>query len=237
MKKGSIFLVPNQLSVDSSHDMVIPEGVRNNVGELRSFAVESIREARRFLRRIHKDFDIDGSTFFELNKRSRPEHIEPIIAHIEKGNDLGIISDAGCPGIADPGGLLVRTAQSKGIRVIPYTGPSSILLALMASGMNGQEFRFSGYLPKGQKDRIAEIKKLETTVRRTGETQLFMDTPFRNEHVITDILETCEPNTLFCIACNITDPDQFIITRTIGQWREMTIPRVHKKPCIFLLGR
>lgn len=234
---GCIYMVPNQLSTASSHNLVIPEAVRSNIGELRSFAVESIREARRFLRRLHRDFDIDGSTFFELNKRSSQEDLEAIIAHIEKGNDLGIISDAGCPGIADPGSQLVKLAQSKGIRVIPFTGPSSILLALMASGMNGQHFRFSGYLPKGQKDRIAEIKKLEGIMRRSGETQLFMDTPFRNEHVITDILENCDSNTLLCIACNITAPDQFIMTRTVAEWREMTIPAVHKKPCIFILGR
>ena len=231
-----LYLIPSYIS-DSPSGMVIPEDVKSLVGNLRFFAVENVREARRFLRRLHRDFDIDGSVFYTLDKRTPVEELDEMIEVLRNGNDLGIISDAGCPGIADPGSLLVDRAHQLGFSVEPLVGPSSILLALMGSGLNGQQFCFHGYLPKDQKSRISFLKKLEFRVLKQSETQLFMDTPFRNDYVIEDVINHCAGSMKFTIACNLSGSDQYLVTKSIDDWKKVNLSSLNKKPCIFLLGK
>jgi len=230
------YLVPSFIA-DSSSELVLPEDVKSIVHGLRYFAVENIRETRRFLRRVHKDFDIDASTFYILDKRTSTEDLDDMLNAMANGHDIGIVSDAGCPGVADPGSLLVDRVHQKGFRVVPLVGPSSILLALMASGLNGQQFTFLGYLPKEKMKRASFLKKIESKVMKNGETQIFMDTPYRNEYIVEDVLNNCLPNTKFTIACNLTGSDEFVVTKTVEEWTKSKIPSLAKKPCMFLLGK
>ncbi len=230
------YLIPSFIS-DSLTEQVLPEDVKAIIHKLRYFAVENIREARRFLRRVHRDFDIDASTFYVLDKRTSAEDLDEMISAMANGHDVGIISDAGCPGVADPGSLLVNRAHQKGFRVVPLVGPSSILLALMASGLNGQQFTFLGYLPKEQRNRLTYLKKIEAKALKNSETQIFMDTPFRNDYIVEDVLNNCAPYTKFTIACNLTASDEYVITKTIEEWKKTKIPVLNKKPCMFLLGK
>lgn len=233
---AKLYLIPNLIS-EGSMNAAIPPDVAPQVSQLSHFAVESLKQARRYLRKLNRDFDIDNSTFFILNKKSGPEEIQEMISCIKAGNDLGIITDAGCPGVADPGSLLVYAAHEAGIHIKPMVGPSSILLALMGSGLNGQSFSFHGYVPKDQKGRIAFLKRIESTAHRFGETQIFMDTPFRNNYVAQDVLENCAAHTKFTIACDLTAQDEYIKTKTIEEWNSGNLPFIHKKPCLFLIGK
>lgn len=232
MKKGSIYLIPNLLG-DSEIESVIPNSVAEFATDLRYFIVENIKVARRYLRKIDRTFPIDDSTFFELNKHTDLSEISHFLEPISKGFDMGIISDAGCPGIADPGSEVVKLAHKKEIQVIPFVGPSSILLALISSGMNGQNFSFHGYLPKDRSERVGKIKNLESQSKNGA--QIFMDTPFRNMHMLEDILKNCHDSTLLCIACDITLASEFIKTKPISYWKKNQ-PNLNKRPCMFLLG-
>ena len=182
MAKGTLFLVPTTLGGETIDD-IIPAEVKNAVIRLRTFIVEDLKSARRYLRKLDRTFPIDDSTFYVLNKRTDPGEIIRFIKPALSGEDIGVLSEAGCPGVADPGAAVVAIAHQKGIRVSPFVGPSSILLALMGSGFSGQNFAFHGYLPKDRKDRIRKLKDYEADTRRNGVTHLFMDTPFRNMHV------------------------------------------------------
>ena len=195
-----------------------------------------MKSARRLLRKIDRTFPIDDSTFLVMNKRTAAPELIPAIQALEAGHNVGIISEAGCAGIADPGNVLVGLAHEKGFKVCPTVGPSSILLTLIGSGFNGQEFAFHGYLPKEHKDRIRKLKDLEARVRRTGETQLFMDTPFRTMHIIEDLLNELGDETLLCVACNLTLPTEQIHTRKIKDWRE-NVYDISKMPTMFALGK
>lgn len=234
MSKGALYLIPVTLG-DTPVNQVIPEFNSEIINEIDIYIVENIKTARRFLIKAGIIKAIDDLTFFELNKRTHETEIAQYVKPLLEGKNIGILSEAGCPGVADPGADVVAIAQQKGIAINPLIGPSSILLSLMASGFNGQSFCFNGYLPKDQKDRVRKLKELERLVKTKNQTQLFIETPYRNRNVLEDIVKNCLPNTKLCIAVDITLPSQQIITKTIEDWKKIKID-LHKRPCIFLLG-
>ena len=235
MAKGKLWMIPTTLGGEQVDD-VIPVTVQQIIRGIRYFVVEDIKSARRYLRRIDREFPIDDSHFFELNKRTDSSEIVRFLAPAKDGADIGMISEAGCPGVADPGAELVTVAHEKGIRVHPLVGPSSILLALMGSGFSGQEFTFHGYLPKERKERIRRLKDFEADARRTGYTHIFMDTPFRNMNVLDDLLNELADPTQLCIASNLTLPDESVWTMSVKDWRENAYD-LNKKPALFLIGK
>ncbi|MFT5779012.1 MAG: 16S rRNA (cytidine1402-2'-O)-methyltransferase [Crocinitomicaceae bacterium] len=235
MAKGTIYMVPTTLGGETIED-VIPENVRKAVIELRYFIVEDIKSARRFLRKADRSFPIDESTFLEVHRRSEPHEIQGFLRHAIDGNSIGVLSDAGCPGIADPGAAVVALAHERNIPVKPLVGPSSILMTIMGSGFSGQEFTFHGYLPKERKDRIYAMKKFEGDVYRTGATHVFMDTPFRNMNVLEDLLNELSDTTMLCIACDLTIHDENIRTMSVKDWRKNAYD-LAKKPTMFALGK
>lgn len=232
---GELFLIPNTLS-EGNWQNVLPAGISEALASTGHFIVENIRTARRFIKQINPETDIDKLKFYELNKYtlsgSLPEYLKPL----ELGENMAVISEAGCPGVADPGAEIVRLAHQKGIRVVPFVGPSSILLALMASGLNGQNFAFNGYLPIKPKERTDSIVKMEKQVKNSGQTQIFIETPYRNNQLVEALLKACSPGILLCIAANLTGENEFISTKTISQWAS-SLPDLHKQPAIFLIGR
>lgn len=231
---AALYLVPSLLS-DSSWQLVLPAAVVPILTETKYFIVENVRTARRFIKLIDKNIDIDTLTFFELNKHTGQHEIENFLKPAEENNNMAVITEAGCPGVADPGAEVVRLAHKKGIKVVPVSGPSSIILALMASGLNGQNFTFNGYLPV-KKDKLKKtISILEEKAVRKKQTQIFIETPYRNNLLLSSLLEECSANTLLCIAVNLTGNDEFISTKTIQQWKK-NIPNIDKKPAIFLIG-
>lgn len=232
---GKLYMIPTTLGGEQIND-VIPESVQQLISGLRHFVVEDIKTARRYLRRVDRNFPIDDSVFFELNKRTELKDLNKYLKPAKEGHSIGVISEAGCPGIADPGAELVALAHDTGIRVAPLVGPSSILLALMGSGFSGQEFTFHGYLPKERKERIRRLKDFEADTRRTGHTHIFMDTPFRNMNVLDDLLNELADTTLLCIASNITLPDESVWTMNVENWREKAYD-LSKKPAMFLIGK
>ena len=235
MTTGKIWLIPTTLGGETTTDL-IPEDVRSWVIELRAFIVEDIKSARRFLRKLDRTFPIDESTFFVLNKKTSPGDLMSFIQPALKGQDIGVMSEAGCPGVADPGAAIVALAHQHEIRVQPLVGPSSILLTLMGSGFSGQEFTFHGYLPKDRKDRIYALKNFEADNRRSGATHLFMDTPFRNMNVLDDMLNELADTTMLCIASSITLPQEDIRTMSVKEWREKAYD-LGKKPTMFAIGK
>lgn len=235
MTYGKIFLIPNTLGGETTSD-IIPSDVSKIAVSLRFFAVEDVKSARRLLRKIDREFPIDDSVFFDLTKRTPIEDLLKIIRCLKDGNDIGVISEAGCPGVADPGAELVALAHQKGIEIAPLVGPSSILLALMGSGFSGQTFSFHGYLPKERKERVKRLKDFEGDTRRNGYTHIFMDTPFRNMNVLEDLLNDLADTTMVCIASDITLPEQSIKTMSVKDWRENAYD-LAKKPTMFLIGK
>jgi 16S rRNA (cytidine1402-2'-O)-methyltransferase len=231
---AKLYLVPNVLS-ECVWQNVLPALLLPILTNTKHFIVEDIRTARRFLKQVNREINIDACTFYELNKRTKYTEIPAFLKPIEQGFDVAVISEAGCPGIADPGADVVKIAHQKEFKIVPIVGPSSILLALMASGMNGQNFAFKGYLPVKPGERVKEIQILEKRVINQRQTQIFIETPYRNNHLITDILKSCSPTTLLCIAANITGENEFIATKSIQQWTK-NVPDLHKIPAIFLLG-
>lgn len=231
---ANLFLVPNVLS-DADWQMVLPANIYRVLTDTRFFIVENIRTARRFMKQVNKEIDIDQLTFFELNKHTQSSEIPAFLEPLEKGEDVAVISEAGCPGVADPGAEIVKLAHLKGISVVPLVGPSSILLSLMASGLNGQNFAFNGYLPVKPGARTKAINLLERKAKIEQQTQIFIETPYRNNQLITDLLKTCSTSALLCIAANITAENEFISTKTIGEWKK-NVPDLHKQPAIFLIG-
>jgi 16S rRNA (cytidine1402-2'-O)-methyltransferase len=231
---AKLFLVPNVLS-EGDWQNVLPSGIFHILTQTKYFIVENIRTARRFLKQVNKEIDIDSLTFFELNKYTKAADLPKFLEPANKGFDIAVISEAGCPGVADPGANIVKIAHEKGIKVIPLVGPSSILLALMASGLNGQNFTFHGYLPVKPHERTRAITSLEKQAENLRQTQIFIETPYRNNPMINDLVKTCSPSTLLCVAANITGENEFIQTKTIQQWKK-NIPDLHKIPAIFLMG-
>lgn len=231
--KGTVYMLPMTLG-DSSIDSVIPTEVQERIQSLKYFIVENIKTTRRYLKKIDKSINIDELTFFELNKHTKQEEIAGFIIPALEGEDIGMISEAGCPGIADPGSEIARISYLKGITIKPLVGPSSILMALISSGMNGQEFSFNGYLPFDKSKRSKKIKDLERLAQRNF-TQLFMETPFRNNALLDEVLKNCKGSLKLCIAADISLESEFIQTKTIADWKK-NIPNLKKRPVMFVLG-
>lgn len=228
-------MLPTLLGGETATD-VIPAEVMTQTTELRHFIVENIKTARRYLRKLDREFPIDDSTFFILNKKTDVSEFRKFLKPAFNGENIGIMSEAGCPGVADPGANVISLAHSNGIPVKPLVGPSSILLALMGSGFSGQEFAFHGYLPKERKDRIRRLRDFEADTRRTGMTHLFMDTPFRNMNVLEDLLNELNDSTMLCIASNLTLHDESVRSMSCEEWREHAYD-LSKKPTIFGIGK
>lgn len=233
--EGKLYLIPATLG-DSKIEAVIPESVKNIVNSINHYIVENQRTARRYLKKLGIKTSIDKLTFYTLNKHTLPDEINNFLQPVFQSKNVGIISEAGCPGIADPGSEIVKLAHQKNIRVIPLTGPSSIFLALMASGMNGQNFAFVGYLPIKKDEKLKRIRFLENRSFAENQTQIFMEAPYRNQHLLNDILKTCQNKTLLCLSVNITLEKEFIQTKTISDWKK-NIPDINKMPTIFLLHK
>ncbi|QQS30845.1 MAG: SAM-dependent methyltransferase [Sphingobacteriales bacterium] len=236
-EKGKLYLIPNTLG--SRNMETIPDYVQKIALQLNVFIVENTKEAKRFLVYLgikETGRQIEDLTFLELNKHAGEKEFSSYLKATEKGINIGLISDAGCPAVADPGGIIVQWAHEKGIEVIPLVGPSSMLLALMASGMNGQNFAFTGYLPIQQAQRIQKIRSLEHRILSENQTQVFIETPYRNQSLFTDLINTCKSHLRLCIAANLTLPDQCIKTQTIGNWKKAPLPDLHKIPAVFVLG-
>ncbi len=236
MKKieKALYLIPVTLG-DTAVEMVLPSVNRDIIVQIKYFIVENIRSARRFLKKTDKNIDIGELIFFELNKHTDRKQIGSYLEPLFKGNPVGIISEAGCPAIADPGADVVAIAQKKKLQVIPLVGPSSILMGLMGSGFNGQGFAFNGYLPIKQNERTSKLRQLETRIYKENQTQIFIETPYRNAKMIESILHACRPDTKLCIAAGISCSEETIKTRTITEWKKETIPELGKIPAVFLL--
>lgn len=229
----ALYLLPVTLG-DTPLDNVLPRYNKEVIMGIRHFIVEDVRSARRFLRSVDSQFDIDGSQFFELNKHTAPEVVAGFLKPLQGGKPMGVISEAGCPAVADPGADVVAIAQSKGLKVVPLVGPSSIILSVMASGFNGQSFAFNGYLPIKPEERAKRLHQLEQRIYNENQTQLFIETPYRNGKMIDDILKNCRPQTRLCIAANLTCEGEYVCTRTVKEWKGK-VPELSKIPCIFLL--
>ncbi|MDR3132619.1 MAG: SAM-dependent methyltransferase [Prevotellaceae bacterium] len=231
---GKLYLIPAPIG-NSGLGEVIPQGTLGVLRRLKYFVVEEVRTARRYLSKAQITAPVDTLVFFTLNEHTAPETIAPYLQPALEGQDMGLLSEAGAPAVADPGAALIRLAHEKNIEVVPLVGPSSLLLALMASGLNGQSFAFAGYLPVKPQERQQRIKQLERLSASGKQTQLFIETPYRNQALFNDILKTASPATLVCVAANLTQPDAFIRTASVAEWKAAAAPDIHKKPCIFLL--
>ncbi|MCC7331146.1 MAG: SAM-dependent methyltransferase [Flavobacteriales bacterium] len=233
-KQGKLYLFPVTLG-ETPINQVIPEYNFNVLNQIDIFLVENIKTARRFLKQSNIEKPIHEIVLFEIGKHGETEKYPTYIKYLSEGKNIGVLSEAGCPGIADPGAALVALAQEKGYNVVPLVGPSSILLSLMASGFNGQNFCFHGYLPIENKSRISKLKDMERLAFKEKQTQLFIETPFRNNQLMKDILQTLNSNSMLCIAVDITTTDESIQTKTVSEWKKTQID-LHKRPCMFLIG-
>ena len=229
-----IYLIPSPLAENATHTLApyVLDAIKN----CQAFFVEDERSARRYLKSIWKEIIIDQFEWFVANKTTilQPEINHVFRSKLKEGKNIGIISEAGCPGVADPGQVLIAIAHASGATIKPLAGPSSILLALMGSGMNGQQFSFLGYLPIDSAQRSKSIKELENESARKNNTQIFMETPYRNNQLLESVIKHCKPSTKICIAANLTGDNEFIQTKTIEQWKKK-LPDLHKQPVIFLL--
>jgi len=236
-KTGTLYLIPTILA-ENTQDQVISPQVKDTVQHLTYFIVENLRTARRYVKSICLDLVIEQLQFVHVDKDATPAQVQASLKPLlEQGIDAGIISEAGCPGIADPGAEVVKYAHQKSIKVVPFAGPSAILLSLMASGFNGQQFCFHGYLPIEKRDRLQALRQLEKEMQQRNQTQIFMETPYRNNKLLEDLLATLHPDTKLCVAANITSPEhEFIQTKSINQWRGK-LPDIHKQPAVFLIYR
>lgn len=235
----ALYLIPVTLSDGQDPRAVLPEYNLQLIGGIRHFVVENLRSARRFLRRCHRDFDIDGSHFVELNEHnaSRASDIAAMLQPLRDGHPVGLLSEAGCPAVADPGAELVAQAQREHLEVVPLVGPSSILMSLMASGLCGQSFAFNGYLPIDDAERTAAIRRLERSATDAhSTTQIFIEAPYRNNRMVRALASTLRPDTMLCVASDITGPRQSIITRTAAEWERASYD-YDKVPTIFVIGK
>ena len=233
-KQGNLYLIPSLLG-DIEPLEVLPMRIRKIIDTTDHFIVENEKSARAFIKKVHPGKSQPSLNLYVLNKYTEVTEFSRFLEPCRQGVSVGIISEAGAPCIADPGADIVSIAHKENIPVVPLTGPSSILLALMASGMNGQNFAFNGYLPVDTYGRKKAIRKLEAAARR-GTTQIFMETPYRNSKMMEDLVAAADDPTLLCVATDITLPTEFIKTKTIAQWRK-ALPDLHKRPCIFILGK
>lgn len=231
--KGKLYLIPSPLG-DNDPAEVIPGPVLEQIGRLDRFVVEELRTARRYLSRAGLKGHIEELEFTVLNEHSSQAEVDAMEALFDDGKDVGLITEAGLPAVADPGSSLVALCHRKGIEVVPFAGPSSLMLALMASGLNGQSFTFRGYLPAKSDERKNAIRSVEKQSSQNRQTQIFIETPYRNDSLMADLLQICSDSTRICIAANITMPDAFIRTRSVAEWKKEGIT-IGKRPCVFLM--
>ncbi|WP_278504303.1 SAM-dependent methyltransferase [Phocaeicola barnesiae] len=229
----ALYLLPVTLG-DTPVEQVLPAYNKEIILGIKHFIVEDVRSARRFLKKVEASINIDELTFYPLNKHTSPDDLSGYLKPLQEGHSMGVISEAGCPAVADPGADVVAMAQRKNLKVVPLVGPSSIILSVMGSGFNGQSFAFHGYLPIEAADRIKRLKDLEGRIYSENQTQLFIETPYRNNKMMEDIVKTCRPQTKLCIAANITCEGEYIHTKTIREWKGH-LPDLTKVPCIFLI--
>jgi len=234
MTNGKLYLIPSLLSDENSG--VIPVHTKDILFSISDFIVENEKTARQFLKSVKYPVPLKDVDMHVLDEHTKELDVAGLLKPIMEGKNAGLISEAGCPAVADPGSDLVRVAHSKNIEVVPLVGPSSILLALMASGMNGQRFAFEGYLPREKNDRIKAIRELEKNVIAKNETQIFIEAPYRNQHLLEAILQACSPSTLLCLAADLTSSRQFVKTKTVGEWKK-SVPDIQKIPVVFVLGK
>ena len=231
---GTLYLIPVTLG-DDNISQVLPSDVVKIAQNLDNFVVESEKSARHFLSTIKTAKPVRELTLNLLNEHTLDKDVSTLLAPLLAGKDVGLMSDAGCPAIADPGAKLVALAHQKGVRVMPFVGPSSILLSLMASGLNGQQFAFLGYLPVDKQARNLKLKEIEKRAQTHNETQIFIETPYRNMHMLESLLSTCNANTRLCVASQVSLADEFVVTKHISEWKQSMLPDLHKKPTVFLM--
>ena len=234
MNKGKLYLIPTILG-ENTQKTTLPTPIYKAIKDIDIFIVENIRTARRHIKKIYSEKDIDSTIFYSYGKHDTINLEQNFLPHILSGKDVGLLSEAGLPCIADPGSEIVEYAHNFQIDVVPFVGPSSILLALMASGLNGQNFAFTGYLPIDKSERVKTLRHLESLTKRFGQTQIFMETPYRNNQLFETLLKSCHNNTRLCIASDITMTEEKIKTKTIAEWKQTKI-NIHKKLAIFLIG-
>lgn len=235
MANGTLYFIPVPLTEDTTPQQVLPAEVLTQIHQLQHFIVENEKTARHILAASGHPTPMRELHLYLLNKDTPTKALNTLLQPLQKGLDVGLMSEAGCPGIADPGANLASLAHHKGFKVAPLIGPSSLLLSLMASGLNGQRFTFLGYLPAEKNERVKTIKGIEFDSKKQLATQLFIETPYRNQHVLEDLIATLQPQTRLCVACNVTGKDELIVTKTIADWKKATLPDLHKKPTVFLL--
>ena len=233
-KLGNLYMVPVTLG-DDRLNYALPNDVMALVRTLDHFVVENEKSARQFLSALKTNKPVRELSMQTLNEHTANKDLPALLAPLLAGHHVGMLSEAGCPGVADPGAKLADIAHRKGIKVVPLVGPSSILLGLMASGLNGQQFSFLGYLPSDKNQRVTKIKEIEKQSQKRHETQIFIETPYRNQHVLEDILLHCSPSTKLCIARNVSLEGEYIITKTIAEWKKNELPDLHKQLTVFLL--
>lgn len=234
MTTGILYLIPVTLG-DDFPERVLPAQVISIARTLDTFVVENEKSARRFLGAIKTDKPVRELTLLTLNEHSSDKDLPTLLAPLLAGKSVGLMSEAGCPGIADPGAKLIALAHRHRIQVRPLVGPSSILLGLIASGLDGQRFSFLGYLPADKSARIQKLKEIEKRSGQANETQIFIETPYRNQHMFEDILANCQPNTRLCVASNLTLESEVVRTQSIAEWKKSAAPELHKQPTVFLL--
>lgn len=233
---AALYLIPVTLG-ETSIEQVLPPYNHEVIMGIRHFVVENIRSARRFLRQTDKGFPIDDCTFFEMGKHADEKQFSQYLQPLREGKPVGVISEAGCPAVADPGADIVKIAQREGLRVVPLVGPNSMIMAVMSSGLGGQSFAFNGYLPVDASDRAKRLKALESRAWTEGQTQLFIETPYRNEKMFQALVSTLRPQTRLCIAAGITTADEYIRTLPISEWKKTKLPDLSKIPAIFLINK
>ena len=233
MSYGKLYLIPTPLGEGNPAD-VLPAPVLELLPNLQCFVVEEVRTARRFLSQAGLKGHIEGLEFHQLNEHTPPAQVEEYLQLFNGGRSVGLLSEAGLPAVADPGSLLVALCHRHGIEVVPLVGPSSLMLALMSSGLNGQSFAFVGYIPAKADERRSALKALEKRSAAARQTQILIETPYRNDALLADMLQCLGPGTRLCIAANLTCPDAFIRTRTVAQWKAAPVS-IGKRPCVFLL--
>jgi 16S rRNA (cytidine1402-2'-O)-methyltransferase len=232
---GKLYLIPTTLG-EMNHEDVLPQTIKRSIDFIDHYIVENEKTARRFIKLVQPEKKQPELTLFLLNKHTETKEHLDFIKPLVEGKNVGLMSEAGCPGVADPGAVIVKLAHEKGIQVVPLVGPSSILLAIMASGMNGQSFTFNGYLPIDKSEKKQAIKGLEKLSFDKNQSQLFIETPYRNNKLLEDILQTLQPNTLLCIACDITLPTEYIKTLSVNSWKKQKVD-LHNRPTIFIIHK
>lgn len=235
VQDSCLYLIPVPMSPDSTPEQVLPLQVLQTVKSLRCFFVEDLRSARRFLKAVDRGFDIDACEFYVLDEHSTSTEVEQYITPLLKHRAAGVISEAGCPGIADPGALVVELARRNKFRVIPLVGPSSIIMSLMASGFNGQNFAFHGYLPHDTAQRKKRLQEFQRNIAAHNQTQIFIETPYRNNKLIASLSNELPSHLRLCVACDLTSPDETIIIKTVGEWRNSSYD-FSRRPSIFLIN-